>query len=91
MENKHKLIMGGEACIWGEGTNFLSIEEQALTPASAVAERLWSGSSVEHQQQSQDEIAERLSAHVCLLNGMGLRASPIGTGFCLAALQEQQQ
>ena len=83
------LFMGGEACIWGEGTNFLSIEEQTLTPASAVAERLWSGGSVERQHhQSQDEIEERLSDHVCLLNSMGLRASPIGTGFCLTSLQQ---
>ena len=92
------LVMGGEACIWGEGTSHLTIEEQTLTLASAVAERLWSGAAFPRQPPTWAATAtpelegaaraapgteDRLAAHVCLLNRMGLRASPIRPGFCL--------
>ena len=83
--------MGGEACIWGEGTAGPSIESQVLTSASAVAERLWSGrgstvgSPTCHGrgmagQQSATEC--RLGRHVCLMNRLGLGASPVTPGFC---------
>jgi hypothetical protein len=34
-------VLGGEACIWGEGTNSLSLGVQAYTLAAAAAERFW--------------------------------------------------
>lgn len=74
-----ELVMGGEACIWGEGTTKWSIESQSLTGASAVAERLWTG-------VASSTAESRLSDHVCLLNMLGLRASAIGQGFCPADL-----
>ena len=37
------LVVGGEGCIWGEGTDGPSIESQVLTSASAIAENLWTG------------------------------------------------
>eukprot|EP00941_MAST-03F_sp_MAST-3F-sp1_P001882 g1882.t1 len=75
------LVLGGEACIWGEGTSQWTIEAQSLTPASAVAERLWSG-------DVQSGAARRLAAHVCLMNMMGLAATPIGPGYCTGVQKE---
>ena len=73
------LVMGGEACIWGEGTTKWSIESQSLTGASAVAERLWTG-------VASPTAESRLGDHVCLMNMLGLRATAIGQGFCPADL-----
>ena len=75
------LVLGGEICIWGEGTSSFTIEEQAFTSAAASAERLWSGTAYTEQDPS-----ARLADYVCMLNKMGLRASPVGPGFCLADL-----
>lgn len=71
------LVLGGEVCIWGEGTSAFSIEVQTLTLAAAVAERLWTG-------RADDGASSRLEAYVCMLNTMGLNAAPISPGFCLA-------
>ena len=77
------LVLGGESCIWGEGTSASSIEVQTLTLAAAVAERLWTGDLVEGGQAA---TGARLANHVCLLTAMGLRASPVNPGFCMSDL-----
>ena len=87
------LVMGGEACIWGEGTAGPSIESQVLTSASAVAERLWSGrgSTIGSPSCPGRGMAGggfisgtecRLGHHVCLMNRLGLGASPVTPGYC---------
>lgn len=73
------LVLGGEICIWGEGTSRFTIEEQTFTSAAAAAERLWSGDAYTEADPS-----TRLADYVCMLNTMGLRASPVKPGFCLA-------
>ena len=75
------LVLGGEACIWGEATSSFTIEAQSLTGASAVGERLWSGGAAPPNRSS--EAAPRLAAHVCLMNTLGLSAAPIDPGYCL--------
>ena len=40
------LVLGGEACIWGEGTSAFSLDTQAFTLAAAAAERFWHGAAV---------------------------------------------
>ena len=88
------LVLGGEACIWGEGTSAMSIDSQTMTPASAVAERLWTGEAVGDARAAFNHAStaaavstrDRLAAHVCLMNTIGIDAVPIDPGFCLADL-----
>ena len=78
------LVLGGEACIWGEGTSASSIEVQTLTLSAAIAERLWTGDLVDGGLEA---TGVRLANHVCLLTALGLQAAPVNPGFCLSDLQ----
>ncbi|XP_077539269.1 beta-hexosaminidase subunit beta-like isoform X2 [Haemaphysalis longicornis] len=72
------LVLGGEACIWGEfvdQTNLLS----ALWPrASAVAERLWSNRHLD----SSDKAAPRLNAQRCRMLRRGIPVHPLNSLAC---------
>ncbi|XP_013774138.1 beta-hexosaminidase subunit alpha-like [Limulus polyphemus] len=77
-EEEKDLVVGGEACMWGEyvdGTNLLS----RLWPrAAAVAERLWSDASV----RDVDSANFRLDQQRCRMLRRGIPAQPILNGFC---------
>ncbi|XP_052599455.1 beta-hexosaminidase subunit beta [Peromyscus californicus insignis] len=77
-ELEEKLVIGGEACLWGEyvdGTNFTP----RLWPrASAVGERLWSPKTV----TDLGEAYKRLAAHRCRMVSRGIAAQPLFTGYC---------
>jgi len=85
------LVIGGEACVWGElvdGTNLLSV---AWPRAAAVAERLWSsvddgGVSSSAPSASllevDEDTRERMRVHRCRLVARGVPASPVGPSSC---------
>ncbi|XP_064461099.1 beta-hexosaminidase subunit beta-like [Ornithodoros turicata] len=77
-EKSKDLVVGGEACLWGEyvdETNFIS----TLWPrASAVAERLWSPENMTNAWEAKF----RLDRHRCRMVQRGLSAQPILCGYC---------
>ncbi|XP_060535041.1 beta-hexosaminidase subunit alpha-like [Cylas formicarius] len=76
---QNKLIIGGEACMWGETINEYNVIPRVWPRASAVAERLWSSSFV----FDSIEAAKRLEEQTCRMNRRGITAQPPnGPGFC---------
>mmetsp|Transcript_14346 Transcript_14346/g.21493 ORF Transcript_14346/g.21493 Transcript_14346/m.21493 type:complete len:534 (+) Transcript_14346:82-1683(+) len=67
------LILGGEACMWGETVDPSDLDATIWPRAAAVAERLWSP-----KDQTDIESAEdRLQTFRCLLAERGIAAAPV--------------
>ncbi|XP_027376119.1 beta-hexosaminidase subunit beta-like [Bos indicus] len=73
-----QLVIGGEACIWGEYVDATNLTPRLWPRASAVGERLWS-----HQEVTDlDDAYRRLTRHRCRMVGRGIAAQPLFTGYC---------
>ncbi|RDD43559.1 Beta-hexosaminidase subunit beta [Trichoplax sp. H2] len=81
-QQQKNLVIGGEACIWGEYVDSTNLMERFWPRASAVSERLWSSAKVTNV----DAALPRIDHHRCYqLIRRGLRAQPInGYSFCQA-------
>jgi len=65
---QEKLILGGEACMWGEQVDFNTVDSRIWPRAAAVAERLWSPQSV----RNPEDMYRRLAVMSLRLDGIGI-------------------
>eukprot|EP00041_Stephanoeca_diplocostata_P003034 m.31478 g.31478 ORF g.31478 m.31478 type:complete len:923 (-) comp13977_c0_seq1:581-3349(-) len=92
-----KLVLGGEASLWGEEIDQHNIMSKAWPRASAFAERMWTqlpdnpppqgdpqpqAPAASVKQMMVDEAAPRLARMVCKLAARGVDVSPIAPGSC---------
>ncbi|XP_048148734.1 beta-hexosaminidase subunit beta [Corvus hawaiiensis] len=77
-EKQKKLVIGGEACLWGEFVDATNLTPRLWPRASAVGERLWSSSNVTNLQDAY----KRLTNHRCRMLRRGIAAEPVFVGYC---------
>jgi len=78
-EREMSLVLGGEACMWGEWVNSVNLLPRLWPRASAVAEVLWSPS----QGRDFEEARRRIQEMECRMLQRGFPVEPInGPAFC---------
>ncbi len=78
-ESLHELVLGGEACMWGEQTGPSSLDNTVWPRTSAVGERLWSQANVNDYV----EAYARLQWMTVRMIERGINANMIGPEYCL--------
>ena len=78
-EAKAAMVLGGEACLWGERTDAAIVQMRAFPGACAVAERLWSPMEVTDVAAA----APRLARQRCRMLERGVDVTPMQPGYCL--------
>ncbi|KAM9252774.1 beta-hexosaminidase subunit beta [Dugong dugon] len=77
-QEQKKLMIGGEACLWGEFVDATNLTPRLWPRASAVGERLWSHKGV----RNLEDAYHRLIRHRCRMVRRGIAAQPLFTGYC---------
>uniref|UniRef100_A0A8C3VT48 Beta-hexosaminidase n=1 Tax=Catagonus wagneri TaxID=51154 RepID=A0A8C3VT48_9CETA len=77
-DEEKKLVLGGEACLWGEYVDATNLTPRLWPRASAVGERLWSHKEV----RNIEDAYRRLTIHRCRMVRRGIAAEPLFTGYC---------
>lgn len=77
-KKEKQLVIGGEACLWGEYVDATNLIPRLWPRASAVGERLWSPATVTNL----DDAYSRLVIHRCRMVSRGIAAQPVFTGHC---------
>lgn len=65
---QQKLILGGEACMWGEQVDSYTVDSRIWPRAASVAERLWSPASI----RDTEDMYRRLAVMSLRLDALGL-------------------
>jgi hexosaminidase len=77
------LILGGEACMWGETVDPSDVDATIFPRAAAFAERMWTSQSVILPESTfwlpnnHDAIEDRLEQFRCLLQERAIGAAPV--------------
>lgn len=77
-DEEKDLVVGGEACMWGEYADGTNLIPRLWPRASAVAERLWSSADVNNT----DDASFRLDQQRCRMLRRGIPTQPILNGYC---------
>ncbi|XP_055488108.1 beta-hexosaminidase subunit beta isoform X2 [Leucoraja erinacea] len=77
-EAQKKLVLGGEACLWGEFVDATNLAARLWPRASAVSERLWSSA----ETNDLGDAYARLVKHRCRMVQRGVPAEPLFIGYC---------
>jgi len=76
---QQSLVIGGEACLWGEYVNEDNLIPEGFPRATAVAEKLWSSK----ETTDINDAASRLEEHTCRMISRGHDIEPPnGVSFC---------
>jgi len=77
---QQRLVIGGEACLWGEYINAFNLMPTAWPRASAVGEKLWSSQAGTTDVK---DAGSRLEEHTCRMQNRGYSVQPAsGPSFC---------
>ncbi|XP_076359250.1 beta-hexosaminidase subunit beta-like isoform X2 [Tachypleus tridentatus] len=77
-EAQKDLVIGGEACMWGEYVDGANLIPRLWPRASAVGERLWSREDVRDVESAKF----RLDEQRCRMLRRGIPTQPILNGYC---------
>ncbi|XP_077923315.1 beta-hexosaminidase subunit beta [Halichoerus grypus] len=77
-QEQKKLVIGGEACLWGEYVDATNLTPRLWPRASAIGERLWSPKGIKDLEDAYN----RLTVHRCRMVRRGIAAEPLFTGYC---------
>ncbi|CAL4067414.1 unnamed protein product [Meganyctiphanes norvegica] len=76
------LVMGGEACMWGEYVDATNLTPRLWPRASVVAEKLWSSQDLTNGPMATAQATPRLEEHRCRLLLRGYDAEPLWPSYC---------
>jgi hexosaminidase len=71
------LILGGEACMWGETVDGSDLDNTVWPRAAAVGERLWTPLATIGTSPDMNAVQDRLENFRCLLLERGVGAAPV--------------
>lgn len=84
LPSKKSLILGGEACLWSEQVDEMSLDTRLWPRVAAFAERLWSDPALDADYSSiHEDVYTRLNTHRDRLVARGLKSEALWPKWCV--------